>query len=107
MIDDQHVVADLVERILVAPRQHGRRVGDRVAVAIKHLVAQLLRALDLLARRRKPHLERADAAERAAPVRACGNRMLLAACHFGFSQAAGSVIANGFNRSIKRSGGAA
>jgi hypothetical protein len=64
MIDDQQMVADGVEAVLVALRQHGSGVRDRRTVLVEHLVAQLLRALDVALLAREANLERADATER-------------------------------------------
>ena len=84
MVDHQQMVADLVERILVAARQQGGGVGDRGAVLVEHPVAQLLRALHLALALGEPHFERSEPAER--PGRAgkadrlddtgCGERRL-------------------------------
>ncbi len=64
VIDDEQMVANLVERILVAARQHGPRVGDCGAVPVEHVVAQPLGPLDVLLGAREANLERAEASQR-------------------------------------------
>src|SRR5579885_825181 len=48
--------------ILVAPRQHGERPGDRRHFLVEHLVAQPLRAPDLALLARESDFERAEPA---------------------------------------------
>jgi hypothetical protein len=58
VIDDQEMIADLVERILVAPRQQRRGIRNRGAVLVEHAIAQFLRALQVAFSVGKPHFER-------------------------------------------------
>ena len=64
VIDHQQMIANLVERILVAARQQGGGVGDGGAVLVEHAVTQFLRALHVALFLRQPHLERAEPPER-------------------------------------------
>src|SRR5262249_34590176 len=46
--------------ILVAPRQHGERAGNRGHLLVEHLVAQALCVPDLALLARQPHFETAE-----------------------------------------------
>ena len=63
------MVANPVERVLVAPRQHGRGVGDGGAVLVEHAITQFLGALDVALFLRKPHFKRADPPKRGRKLR--------------------------------------
>ena len=63
------MIANLVERILVAARQQGRGVGDGGAVLVEHPIAQFLRALHLALFGGKPYLERAEPAKGSGKIR--------------------------------------
>src|SRR5215471_2849439 len=65
VIEDQHVVAELVEGIAVAPRYQRAHVGDRRHLLVEDAIAQALRALDLLGGTGEANLEVAEAAQRA------------------------------------------
>ena len=64
VVDDQKMIADRIESIDVAPGQPRLRVGDGRAFLVEHAIAQPLRAADFRRIARKPHFERAEAAER-------------------------------------------
>ena len=56
------MVEHFVEGVLVAPRQHGERAGDRRHLLVEDLVAEPLRLPDLALLAGKAHFERADPA---------------------------------------------
>jgi hypothetical protein len=80
VVDHQQMIADLVERILVALRQQGRGVGDRAAVLVEYAVTQFLRALDVAFFLRQPHFERAEPAQRGREGRESPDRLDNAKC---------------------------
>ena len=64
VVDDEQVVADLVETVAIAARQLRLHVGDRRHLLVEDLVAQLLRLLHLARRGGKAHFQRSDSTER-------------------------------------------
>src|SRR6202035_6170001 len=63
------MVADLVERILVAARQQRRGVGNGGAVLVEYAITQFLGALDVALALGEPHLERAQPPKRGGEIR--------------------------------------
>ena len=59
LVDDDEMIADLVEAAEIAPNQRGAALRDRLALFVEDLIAQPLRLADLLLRRRKTDFERA------------------------------------------------
>ena len=74
MIDHQQMIANLVERILVAARQHRRGIRNGGAVLVEHAITQLLGALHVAFLLRKPHLESAEPAKRGRETRKSSDR---------------------------------
>ncbi len=70
MVDDDQVIANLVERILVASRQQRGRVRNRLPVLEEDLVAQLLRPLHLALRGRKIDFQRSYPPQRVRSLQA-------------------------------------
>src|SRR6202043_2637965 len=63
------MVADPVERILVAARQQRRGVGNGGAVLVEYAITQFLGALDVALALGEPHLERAQPPKRGGEIR--------------------------------------
>src|SRR5262249_29405947 len=71
VVEHQHVVAEAIERIAVAPGDQRAHIGDRRHLLVKHSIAQLLGAFDFLSRAGEAHLRVAQPAEGAgSPVEA-------------------------------------
>src|SRR5258706_5185847 len=60
VVDHHEMVADLVERVLVAARQQRRGIRNGGAVLVEHAVTQFLGALHIALALGKPYLERAE-----------------------------------------------
>jgi len=69
VIDHQHVLADRIERIDVAPCQHGRRIGDCRHFLIEDLKPQALGAADVGGGACQPNFERTQTSERFGDMR--------------------------------------
>src|ERR1700737_3460318 len=74
VIDYQEMVANLVERILVAARQQRRGIGNGGTVLVDNAITQSLGALDVALFLRKPHLESAELPERGGKIRKTSDR---------------------------------
>ncbi len=74
VIDYQEMIANLVERILVAARQHRRGIRNGGAVLVEHAITQLLGALHVAFLLRKPHLESAEPPKRGRDTRKTSER---------------------------------
>ncbi len=64
VIDHHEMIADLVERILVAARQQRCGVGNGRAILVEHPITQFLGALHVPLFLRQPHFERAQPPQR-------------------------------------------